>query len=419
MSLGSDLSAVVKVLLGPFIQLGLRLIPVRDPWKRIPQRVPLSLYGTGSLRDFGWYLEGESRVPVANIDEIQDWLLGCEYVDDRELFHEHDFWQHPRTFEHLRRGDCEDHALWAWRKLVELGIDAELVSGRHLSSPGQDEAGSGHGGHVWVVFTRETETIVFETVAKTKEGMLRPLTEVRTQYRPEVGVDRVRRRFAYGGYLLTLRERRSRGKALRAAALSIVLAAFIGCAREKPGIADTSRLSDSPGGAVAPQPPQPAPFKFDSGTIVVQRACPFECCTYRDWELLTGAPLRAGPGRSADSLAFLAAGTPVKADSGLVVMNPPGLVVITGTPPKLLMAGDVPFKRGDTLVILNHIGEGMRRVRWKDREMEIDEYWRTPGQGARVIRPAVQHWWTHVTTDLHRGWILMDSVRVKGADRCA
>ncbi len=217
MSLATDLRDVTRVLLEPFIRLALRLIPVGDPWRRFARRVPLSLYGTGSQRDFGWYLEGESRVAVASVEEIQDWLLGCEYADDRELFHEHDFWQHPRTFEHLRRGDCEDHALWAWRKLVELGLDAELVSGRRLSTSGANEPASGH---VWVLLTRGSETVVFETVSKTRKDMLRPLSEVRTEYRPEVGVNGGRKRFAYRGYLLTLRERRggaTREGALRAA----------------------------------------------------------------------------------------------------------------------------------------------------------------------------------------------------------
>ena len=193
---------ISRVLMQPVIQLVLRVIPRRDPWTRVSRGVPLSLYGKGSQRDFGWYLEGESTVRVASIEDIQDWLLACEYVDDRELFNETDFWQHPRTFEHLRRGDCEDHALWAWRKLVELGVDAELVSGRQL-------ADDDFTGHVWVMFTRGDETFLFETVAKRREHMLRPVSAVRELYRPEVSVNSRRERFAYHGYLWSLREKRT------------------------------------------------------------------------------------------------------------------------------------------------------------------------------------------------------------------
>ena len=64
------------------------------------------------------------------------------------LFNEIDLWQHPSSFEELRRGDCEDFALWAWRKLAELGIDAEFFVGRILSveEPDVDRQ------HAWVVF---------------------------------------------------------------------------------------------------------------------------------------------------------------------------------------------------------------------------------------------------------------------------
>jgi predicted transglutaminase-like cysteine proteinase len=34
--------------------------------------------------------------------------------------------EHPGAFERRRRGDCEDFALWAWRKLAEVGVDAEF-----------------------------------------------------------------------------------------------------------------------------------------------------------------------------------------------------------------------------------------------------------------------------------------------------
>jgi hypothetical protein len=198
---------VARVLMQPVVQLLVRVIPKRDPWTRVSRRVPLGFYGKGSQRDFGWYLEGESTVRVGSIEEIQEWLLTCEYVDDRELFNETDFWQHPRTFEHLRRGDCEDHALWAWRKLVELGVDAELVSGRQMSDDDLT-------GHVWVMFSHGGETFLFETVAKRREQMLRPVSAVRELYRPEVSVDGKRRRFAYHGYLWSLRERRVRGASL-------------------------------------------------------------------------------------------------------------------------------------------------------------------------------------------------------------
>ena len=195
------LRAILGTLLYPIVWAIARLMPKNDPWERYYNNVPLNIYGRGSTRDFDWYFEGESSVSVNSLEEVQQWLLQCTYVDDRALFNERDFWQHPRTFEQLRRGDCEDHALWAWRKLVELGTDAELVSGQRYD---EDDTPGTNTGHVWVMVRRGHEELVFETGAKSLENMLRPLQEVRDKYRPEVGVDARRRRFSFWGYIQTL-----------------------------------------------------------------------------------------------------------------------------------------------------------------------------------------------------------------------
>ena len=106
--------------LRPLWRLFLRVVPVADPWERLNYRVPAKRYGPGSIHDFAWYFEGASGVATSSVEDIQEWLLGCEYVSDPDLFRVADYWQHPRTFEQIRRGDCEDHAIWAWRKLIEL-----------------------------------------------------------------------------------------------------------------------------------------------------------------------------------------------------------------------------------------------------------------------------------------------------------
>jgi hypothetical protein len=192
-------------LFRPVLRILLRVLPEEDPWERVDYRVPVSHYGMGSRHDFSWYFEGESMAGVQTLDELQDWLLECEYVHDAELFHEPDFWQHPRTFERLRLGDCEDHALWAWRKLIELGYEAELISGRCL--PWDPKGKESERGHVWVNFTSEGTRYLFETTAKRKEGMIHPLSDVAAKYRPEFGVDHQRKRFAFNGILWTMRER--------------------------------------------------------------------------------------------------------------------------------------------------------------------------------------------------------------------
>ncbi len=191
----------VNTLRQPWLRLLDRTVKVEDSWRRIPCDVPLHHFGAGAQHDFPWYFDGESRVEVTTLEEIKTWLLGCTYVRDVELFREVDFWQHPCTFEHLRKGDCEDFALWAWRKLVRLGHDAELVAGR------SEEAACSHGCHTWVMLRGDDGLHLFDPVVREPAAMILPLDVVRDGYVPEVGVDARLRRYAYGGYYQQRRTR--------------------------------------------------------------------------------------------------------------------------------------------------------------------------------------------------------------------
>jgi hypothetical protein len=171
-------------------------MPVDDPWERLPNAPPLVAYGSGARLDFAKYLVGDSLVPVASLEDVQAWLLECRYEHDDVLFGETDFWQHPSTFERLRAGDCEDFAVWAWRKLVELGYDVDLVAGWCVNEGDLD------GRHAWLLVRLEGSELLFEPAARARERMLRPLAEVRDQYIPQFGVDRSAKRFAFSGYLV-------------------------------------------------------------------------------------------------------------------------------------------------------------------------------------------------------------------------
>lgn len=198
------LRSIAYIVLAPLIRFMLRWFRHDDPWEPLdPRRIPPKHYGSGSTKPFEWYLEGESTVAVSTLDEIVSWLLECNYASDVDLFNEPDFWQHPRTFEYLRRGDCEDHALWAWRKLRDLGIEAELIAG-------QWNQGEVPGGHVWVVFEQDGEQWLFETVPKAPDAIIARLDDVKTRYRPELAISGSLRSRAYTGYLHALHERLDR-----------------------------------------------------------------------------------------------------------------------------------------------------------------------------------------------------------------
>jgi hypothetical protein len=187
-------------LLSPLVRLAARLMGRESAWDRLTIRVPAGAFGPGSERPFAQYFEGESAVGVASIDDIVIWLQSCEYVSDVDLFQKRDFWQHPRAFESLRRGDCEDFALWAWRKLAELGIDADFCVGRVITAdrPGDHQ-------HAWVVFHLDGAAFLFEPAAGTPSRMIRPLPEAMEAYVPHFAVNHRFETSAFAGCLLDSR----------------------------------------------------------------------------------------------------------------------------------------------------------------------------------------------------------------------
>jgi len=74
-------------------------------------------------------------------------------VSDKEQFGKDEYWQPPEDFEKTRKGDCEDFALWTWRQLLSLGLDARFVAGKH---------GRYGAGHAWVTFEKDGKQYLVE-----------------------------------------------------------------------------------------------------------------------------------------------------------------------------------------------------------------------------------------------------------------
>jgi len=175
----------LRRLVSPLRRLAARLLRRESTWDRLAIRVPPTVFGPGSRQPFAEYFQGASSVRVQSIDDIVAWLQTCEYVTDFELFHERDVWQHPRSFETLRRGDCEDFALWAWRKLAEIGIDAEFIVGRVVceDSPEIDRQ------HAWVVYRVDGTAFLFEPAARNPSQIIRRLADTMDEYVPHFAVN--------------------------------------------------------------------------------------------------------------------------------------------------------------------------------------------------------------------------------------
>jgi len=161
-------------------------------WQSRFQNIPLKFYGGGAHHTFEHYFTRASNVEVRTIGDVMGWLLGCEYVSDLEQFNKRDHWQHPVDFEVTRRGDCEDFALWAWRKLVVLGHEAEFMVGKWIHD-------GRIGTHAWVLLTYNGEKFVFESTGRAHERILRPFETTHTHYIPFAAIDNQLRKKVYNG----------------------------------------------------------------------------------------------------------------------------------------------------------------------------------------------------------------------------
>ena len=59
----------------------------------------------------GRYVSQPLSVKCNTIHDVRQFLRGCEYVSDKDLFDKDEYWQPPEEFEQRKKGDCEDFAL--------------------------------------------------------------------------------------------------------------------------------------------------------------------------------------------------------------------------------------------------------------------------------------------------------------------
>jgi hypothetical protein len=207
----------------------------------------------------------------------------------------------------------------------------------------------------------------------------------------------------------------------------IAISLCLGCGKEH----SSRSRAEAPPGAAVPTTSDAPPVETSRGagnvatevpdtgpTYVVHGACPFECCQYGQWSLLSSAVLRTAAAVGSDSTGTLTPGDSVTADSGVVVFQPTGLVVMLTS---VTFDDSVRFEPGDTVELLAETGEGWRNVIWRGRHVKANvDDWESYSTSFRVLRRLHSTWWVHMTHPRtgRRGWIDMTRVRVGGADRC-
>src|SRR6266581_2834577 len=155
---------------------------------------------------------------------------------------------------------------------------------------------------------------------------------------------------------------------------------------------------------------------YESGPeYVLHGACPFECCRYGKTTMIGGGTLRASPSYYSDSVGRVADGATVETDSGMVIMHPTGLAVIVAEPPAMGENLSAP-RVGDTLEILQSVGEGKNRVRWHGLEFDMatGELGR-PVTWLQILREPAQSWWLSMTDSASQrsGWMRIGGLRAE------
>jgi hypothetical protein len=155
--------------------------------------------------------------------------------------------------------------------------------------------------------------------------------------------------------------------------------------------------------------------RIPAGLLVRPGACPFECCLYRTWTSTTDVPLRPEPRHGTPpGEGRLAAGEPFEADSGFVRVT--GIMLVV---PHDTVMGYGP---GDTLLVLDYVGEGFFNLWDGSGVREVSQFWGAESslRVAETLGRWEREWWTHATgPEGQRGWFSPDSVPdIDGADAC-
>lgn len=147
------------------------------PGKKSMQFRPTAAMGT--------FLSSELQSVCSTFDEVRQFLRTCRYVSDFRQFGVADYWMNPEDFERVRKGDCEDFALWTWRQLLSMGLQARFVIGR---------AGYGRSFHAWVTYAEDGVHYLVEPLARRRKKLSRLMT---LMYEPIASVSADERRLVY------------------------------------------------------------------------------------------------------------------------------------------------------------------------------------------------------------------------------
>ena len=171
----------------------------------------------------------------------------------------------------------------------------------------------------------------------------------------------------------------------------------------------TSQVGEDPPGVADPLAPLPDSLRIRWGARP-----PFECFIYRDWIATEPIAVLASGELSADTLRVVLAGDTLHATTGYLEL--------TGLARVVVMRETQGFLPGDTLLLVEPLGEGFWNV-WHDGVVRdptgfwTDSAW-TPASRADgyTIGQYSSDWWIQVTEpNGPTGWVWGETARFTGA----
>lgn len=145
----------------------------------------------------------------------------------------------------------------------------------------------------------------------------------------------------------------------------------------------------------------------------VEPACPGEGCSYGEWFACDTVLLYSDPGAGTPTGGVIGPGEPFVVETGTVLVDAPEVVVVTRPTPQIsFVSGGLTFRPGDTLLVLNYLGEGFFDAWYADSILEVEVFWPWepfhPGDdfeyGGEVVREGRSEFWVR-TDGPPRGWI--------------